>query len=86
MTDLHTDDAGCFDPDRTPLYVRGYCRICNRHYFFRHQLDPDHTQYHQHHTGVCQRCRYACARIKPKAKLTVPLPRGEAVAAIPIAE
>ncbi len=60
--------------------------MCNRHYFFRYQLDPDHTQYHQHHTGVCQRCRYACIRIKPKAKVAVPGPKEEAVATIPLKE
>lgn len=52
--------------DCEPLYLRGYCRVCNRHYFFRNKLDTDHVQFHQHHGGVCQICHYACARIKSK--------------------
>ncbi len=69
-----------------PLYLRGYCRVCNRHFFYRHHLDTDHTQLHQHHAGVCQRCRYGCARIKPKSRLAVPGPLGEVLAAIPVRE
>ncbi len=86
MIDPHTESSGNHDLDTTPLYLRGYCRVCNRHYFFKHRLDPDHTQYHQHHTGVCQRCRYVCIRIRPKAKLAVPSPQEEALATIPMEE
>jgi len=52
------------DADSSSEYLRGYCRICNRHYFYRHQLDTEHTQVHQHHGGVCQKGRYRCARIQ----------------------
>jgi len=58
--------AGQSEQDSDLLYLRGYCRVCNRHYFYRHQLDIEHTQFHQHHSGVCQKCGYICARIKPK--------------------
>jgi hypothetical protein len=54
------------DPEN--YFVRGYCRVCNRHFFYRNQLDTACTQIHQHHTGVCQVCRYSCARIKDKVK------------------
>jgi hypothetical protein len=64
-------------------YLRGYCRVCNRHFFFRQQLDMDHTQLHQHHCGVCQRCRYGCARIKSRPKIAVPcFPNGEPFASL----
>ncbi|MBU1208601.1 MAG: hypothetical protein KKH04_17030 [Proteobacteria bacterium] len=52
------------EADSQPLYLRGYCRICNRHCFYRHQLDTEHVQFHQHHGGVCQKGRYPCATIK----------------------
>ena len=57
------------NPNKDPYYVRGYCRVCNRHFFYRHQLDTQHTQIHQTHTGVCQICRYSCARIKDKSRM-----------------
>ena len=69
-----------------PFYLRGYCRVCNRHYFYRHHFDTEHTQYHQHHFGVCQRSRYSCARIKPRPKAEVPLRDGRVLAAIPVPE
>jgi hypothetical protein len=47
-----------------PLYLRGYCRVCNRHYFYGHKLDTEHIQVHQHHGGVCQKYHYSCARVK----------------------
>jgi hypothetical protein len=52
--------------DNDPLYLRGYCRVCNRHYFFKNKLDTSHLQLRQHHGGICQNCNYACARIKVK--------------------
>lgn len=54
-------NQGQKNPD---VFLRGYCRVCNRHYFFRNKLDVDHVQFHQHHGGVCQKCNYTCARIK----------------------
>lgn len=54
--------------DADSFYLRGYCRVCNRHYFYRNQLDTEQTQFHQHHHGVCQSGHYNCIRIKPKAK------------------
>jgi hypothetical protein len=36
-------------------YLRGYCRVCNRHYFYRNN-------------GICQNCNYACARIDSKTR------------------
>jgi len=67
MKDLAKEkDVDRNEKDSDPLYVRGYCRVCNRHYFYRHQLDIEHIQFHQHHRGVCQKCGYSCARIKPK--------------------
>jgi hypothetical protein len=45
--------------------LRGYCRVCNRHYFYRNKLDIEHIQFHQHHGGICQECNYVCARIRP---------------------
>ncbi len=56
------------ETDSDPFYLRGYCRVCNRHYFYRNKLDTEHIQFHQHHAGVCQNCRYGCVRIKPKTK------------------
>jgi hypothetical protein len=47
--------------------LRGYCRICNRYYFFRNSVNTESVQFHQHHSGVCQSCRYICARIKAGA-------------------
>ena len=55
--------------DIEPLYLRGYCRVCNRHYFFKNKLDTGHLQLRQHHGGICQNCNYACARNE--------LPRGK---------
>jgi len=52
--------------DIEPLYLRGYCRVCNRHYFFKNKLDTGHLQLRQHHGGICQNCNYDCARIKVK--------------------
>lgn len=52
------------EKDSDPFYLRGYCRVCNRHYFYRNQLDTAQTQVQQHHGGICQICRYRCARIK----------------------
>ncbi len=49
--------------DIEPLYLRGYCRVCNRHYFFKNKLDTGHLQLRQHHGGICQNCNYACARV-----------------------
>ena len=34
-------------------YLRGYCRVCNRHYFYRNNLDTGHLQFRQHHGGIC---------------------------------
>ena len=55
------------DPDL--IYLRGYCRVCNRHYFYRNNLDTGHLQFRQHHGGICQNCNYACARINSKKRL-----------------
>jgi len=44
-------------------YPRGYCRVCNRHYFYRHGINTEHVQLHQYHSGVCQKCRKECVRI-----------------------
>lgn len=46
-----------------PFYLRGYCRVCNRHYFYRHHIDTEHVQLRQFHSGVCQKCRKKCVRI-----------------------
>lgn len=51
-----------------PSYIRGYCRVCNRHYFYRHGIDTEHIQFHQYHSGVCQKCRKKCARIDSTAR------------------
>ena len=56
------------EKESDPFYMRGYCRICNRHYLYRHKLDIEHTQFHQHHAGVCQKFGYRCARIKPETR------------------
>jgi hypothetical protein len=77
----HEAEQPQWDPG--PLYLRGYCRVCNRHFFYRNRLDTDHTQFHQHHAGVCQRCRYSCARIKPRPRIAIPGPEGEVLAAMP---
>jgi hypothetical protein len=50
-------------------YLRGYCRVCNRHYFYRNKLNTGHLQFRQHHGGICQNCNYACARIDSKTRL-----------------
>ncbi|MDH4267620.1 MAG: hypothetical protein OEW45_18490 [Deltaproteobacteria bacterium] len=57
------------EEDSHPTYLRGYCRICNRHYFYRHQLDTEHVQFHQHHGGVCQKGRYKCATVKSNIRV-----------------
>jgi len=44
-------------------YLRGYCRVCNRHYFYKNRINTEHVQFHQYHSGVCQKCRKECARI-----------------------
>ena len=64
IKDSQRKTGGKVEADSSPLYLRGYCRICNRHYFYRHQLDTKHTQVYQHHGGVCQKRRYPCARIQ----------------------
>jgi hypothetical protein len=43
--------------------LRGYCRVCNRYYFFKNGVDTGSIQLHQYHTGVCQDSGYVCARI-----------------------
>ena len=48
--------------------LRGYCRMCNRYYFYKNQLDTVSMQVKQHHSGVCQSCGYDCARIKSRIK------------------
>ena len=53
--------------DMEPLYLRGYCRVCNRHYFYKNKLDTGHLQLRQHHGGICQNCNYTCATIKDKS-------------------
>jgi hypothetical protein len=64
IKDPQRKGGGIAEADSRSQYLRGYCRICNRHYFYRHQLDTEHTQIHQHHGGVCQKGRYRCARIQ----------------------
>jgi hypothetical protein len=43
--------------------LRGYCLVCNRHYFARNGLQTEALQLHQHHDGVCQDRNYFCARL-----------------------
>jgi len=52
-------------PDKVlDVLYRGYCRICNRFILHKGEVDPEHTQFHQHHGGVCQRHRYKCMQVK----------------------
>jgi hypothetical protein len=53
-------------PDAARL--RGYCRVCNRYYFYRNQMNTASVQIKQHHSGICQSCGYDCARIAGRAK------------------
>jgi hypothetical protein len=55
--------------DPAIIYLRGYCRVCNRHYFYKNNLDTGNLQFRQHHGGVCQNCNYACATINSKKRL-----------------
>jgi len=49
-------------------HLRGYCRVCNRYYFYRNRMNTDSVQVKQHHAGICQSCGYDCARIAARAK------------------
>lgn len=52
-------------PDKvSDVLYRGYCRICNRFILYKDEVDPEHTQFHQHHGGVCQRHRHKCMQVK----------------------
>jgi len=31
---------------------------------YKGEVDPEHTQFHQHHGGVCLRHRYKCMQVK----------------------
>lgn len=48
------------------IFVRSYCRVCNRYYFYKHGFETKSMQIHQHHSGICQGCGYICARINAK--------------------
>jgi hypothetical protein len=41
-------DSGAKKKEQDLTYLRGYCRVCNRHYFYRNNLDTGHLQFRQH--------------------------------------
>jgi hypothetical protein len=48
-------DSGAKKKEQDLTYLRGYCRVCNRHYFYRNNLDTGRN--------------YACATINSKKRL-----------------
>jgi len=64
----HSQGAGRKGGENGAARLRGYCRVCNRYYFYRRGMDTGTHQVQQHHSGVCQSCGYDCARIATRAK------------------